>query len=276
MNESTVMRAGQVLLLALAISACNRESPSSTPPASGPAPVASDQAAPTPVVLEDVLDITPEYIVGISFPDEPVPYPGLAAEMKRYADAARNEFLEAVQSRDADDDDMPYDLSLTFTKIDESPRIVAYAAVGSSFTGGAHGMPILARFVWLPQQGRRLRPNDLVPSATGWKEISAYVREELHSALSRRVDADELDAGQRAQMVKSAGRMIDEGTEPDPSNFADFEPVLDPTGKITALRFVFPPYQVGPYADGVQSVEVPASELLPHVAPEYRDLFVDG
>ena len=42
---------------------------------------------------------------------------------------------------------------------------------------------------------------------------------------------------------------------------------------MTAVRFVFPPYQVGPYADGTQTVDVPASVLLPHVAPEYAGLF---
>jgi hypothetical protein len=47
-------------------------------------------------------------------------------------------------------------------------------------------------------------------------------------------------------------------------------------GRLRALRFVFPPYQVGPYSDGVQTVEVPASVLLPHVAAEYRGLFAAG
>jgi hypothetical protein len=47
----------------------------------------------------------------------------------------------------------------------------------------------------------------------------------------------------------------------------------DASGALRALRFVFPPYQVGPYSDGMQTVEVPARVLLPHVAPEYRALF---
>ena len=67
--------------------------------------------------------------------------------------------------------------------------------------------------------------------------------------------------------------MIDDGTEPRPDNFAMFEPVVAPSGKLRALRFVFAPYQVGPYSDGTQTVEVPAAVLLPHIAPAYRDLF---
>ena len=67
--------------------------------------------------------------------------------------------------------------------------------------------------------------------------------------------------------------MIDQGTTPDAANFAQFEPVMDAGGRIAALRFVFPPYQVGPYSDGTQTVDVPASVLLPHVAAGYRELF---
>ena len=48
---------------------------------------------------------------------------------------------------------------------------------------------------------------------------------------------------------------------------------MDAGGRIAALRFVFPPYQVGPYSDGTQTVDVPASVLLPHVAAGYRELF---
>ena len=66
--------------------------------------------------------------------------------------------------------------------------------------------------------------------------------------------------------------MIDEGPGRRPANFAQFEPVLGADGRIAALRFVFPPYQVGPYSDGMQTVDVPAGVLLPHVAPAYRGL----
>jgi hypothetical protein len=77
-------------------------------------------------------------------------------------------------------------------------------------------------------------------------------------------------------VVESAGRMIDDGTDADPANFALFEPVVAVDGKMTALRFVFPPYEVGPYSDGTQTVEVPASVLLPFVAPGYKGLFAGG
>lgn len=274
MKREAVLRGCAVTLLVASVLACDKQG-SGEGVVSGAASPASKPAVVTApaVKLEDVVETTPEYVIGISYPQSAVQYPALAAELKRYADAARAELLQAVQSREAGTDTMMYDLSLSFSEVASSPVLVAYAADGSSFTGGAHGTPLLARFVWLPADQKLLTSTELIPKVGGWEAVSAHVREQLHAALSQRVDADALPPVERAEVVRSAGRMIDEGTEVDPRNFAHFEPVLDRQGKVAALRFVFPPYQVGPYSDGTQAVEVPASILLPHVAPRYQGLF---
>ena len=264
-----------VLLCVLA--ACRGEAPG---PQGTVAPDA-DQAdpaeapAPEPVVLEDVVETDPRYIIGISWAKGVDRYPGLAVLLKQYADAARAEVLQAVEAMEPEAGAM-YDLALEFQVLADTPQVFAVAADGGSYTGGAHGAPLIARFVWLPQEQRLLTADELVPRQEAWREVSSYVREQLHAALSQRVDADELDPDERGRVMRSAGRMIEEGTAPDPENFAQFEPVPGADGRLVALRFVFPPYQVGPYSDGVQTVEVPARVLLPHVAPAYRPLFADA
>lgn len=266
-----VLLIGLPLLMGAVLSTgCRREGdapPTATPAATpAPPPVAT-------VELKDVVETTPDYVIGISFPPSMARYPGLAAELRAFADRSRNTLVEAAKDRDPSPDALPYDLSLSFTEVLDSPTLVAVAADGSSYTGGAHGAPILERFVWLPKEDRRLTAQALVPDPAGWQAIARFVREQLHVALSQRVDADALDPAERAEVVENAGGMIDAGTEPTPANFGQFEPVVAPDGKLTALRFVFAPYQVGPYSDGVQTVEVPAAVLLPHVAPAYRALF---
>ncbi len=265
-------------LLALLTAACNRNSdpaPAQTP--AGEIPAATPTAPlPASTQLKDVVETNERYIVGISYPPAASKYPGLAAELKKYADAAHAELMQSVSGLGNDKPASPYDLSLSFNQLLDTPQLVAIAADGSTYTGGAHGTPLIARFVWLPQQNALLQAQQLVPQAQGWKAISEYVREQLHGALSQRIDADEMPVGERAEMIKSAGKMIDEGSEANARNFAQFEPVVGTGGKLKALRFVFPPYQVGPYADGTQTVDVPAEILLPHVAPAYRNLFVGG
>jgi hypothetical protein len=257
------------------LASCNRDHPPTTAATPAPAPATSVVAASQPVAgLQDVIERDPRYMIGISYPPIAKRYPGLAAELKRYADGARTDLMRAVAALGQAKPAAPYDLSLSFTEVIATPQLVAIAAEGSSYTGGAHGAPLVARFVWLPAESRRLTAQDLMPDPAAWRDISAYVREQLQAALSQRVDADALAPADRAQVLKDAGRMIDEGTGPDVGNFSQFEPVLAADGRIAALRFVFPPYQVGPYADGTQTVDVPADVLLPRIAPPYRHLFV--
>lgn len=263
--------------LLLVLAACQREAPApqaQAPAAPGTPAAETPATAPEgPVELEDVIERKPNYLVGISYPPGIERYPGLAAELQRYADAARSELMQAVGGLGGEKPRAPYDLSLAFNMLAETPQVVSVAANGSSYTGGAHGNPLVARFVWLPQRDELLQADRLIAGSAGWQAVSDHVREQLHAALSQRIGGDGIEPADRAEMLKSGFEMIDEGSAPDAGNFSQFEPVLDAAGRITALRFVFPPYQVGPYSDGVQTAEVPASVLLPHVADAYRGLF---
>lgn len=247
----------------------------------GARPPASDEqrpaaAASPSVVLQDVVETRPDYIVGISYPKSVANHPALALALKRYADAARGELMQAVAGLKGQKPTAPYDLSLQFSGLVDTPQVVAIAADGSRYTGGAHGNPLVARFVWLPQQQSMLKAEALIADAAGWQAISDASREQLMTALSQRLDADEVEGVERADQLKTGSRMIDAGTRPLPENFAQFEPVMNAEGQIMAIRFVFPPAQVAPYVESTRTVELPARLLLPHIAPAYRKLFQGG
>ena len=258
--------------LAIALAACKPDG------AAGPATGTEAQGGQATsvadaAVLKDEIETTDRYIVGISYPPGINEHPGLAKVVGDFARQARADLMQAVEAFGNDKPTMPYELSLNFTQVLSTPDMVAVAADGSLYTGGAHGAPLVARFVWLPRQQKLLTAESLVGSPAGWEAVSAHVREQLHTQVSVRADADELPPEQRAEFVRNADRLIDEGTAPQAANFRQFVPVLDAAGKIAVLRFVFPPYQVGPYADGIQQVDVPASVLRPHLAAEYAALF---
>ncbi|WP_022972221.1 RsiV family protein, partial [Xanthomonas maliensis] len=144
---------------------------------------------------------------------------------------------------------------------------------GSRYTGGAHGEPLVARFVWLVKSQQQLTAAALIPDPAGWQAIGQAAAAQLHAAAMQRAAADRLPAEEQAEQVASADRMIAEGTDAQADNFSQFVPVLDPHGQIAALRFVFPPYQVGPYSDGTQMVEVSSKIMRPWIAAEYEHLF---
>jgi hypothetical protein len=259
------------LLACVTLVACER--PRTPAPVDAPQGVA---AAPAAVALQDVVETRPDYIVGISYPASAAGHPQLALALKAYADAARGELMKAVAGLKGQKPTAPYDLSLQFTGLVDTAQVVAVAADGSSYTGGAHGNPLVARFVWLPQRQQMLTAEALFPDGAGWQAISDASREQLMTALAQRLDADEVEGADRAEQLKAGSRMIDAGTAPDPGNFAQFEPVMNAEGQIRAIRFVFPPYQVAPYVEGTRTAEIPARDLLPHVAPAYRPLFQGG
>lgn len=276
--SSAVMRAVPSALALVLLAGCNRQAP--TAPAGAATPAAAARATPavTPAVpaLEDVIETTPGYIVGISYPHMATRYPPLARAMHDYAEAARAELMKAVAGLGGEKPRAPYDLSLQFTPLVETPRVVAVAADGSSYTGGAHGMPLVERFVWLPQMQQMLAAEQLIPDAGNWAPVSAYVREQLMTALSSQLDEEALEGDLRAEQLRFRSKMIDDGTAPEAKNFARFEPVMNADGSIRALRMVFPPYQVAPYVEGTRTVVVPAQVLLPLVAPAYKALFRAG
>lgn len=258
------------------LSGCGREGTSQAPAAAGP-DAAMPGAATAPVVLQDVIETKPDYIVGISYPQGIVAkHPELAQVLQAYAEAARAELMQSVAALKGSKPTAPYDLSLQFTGLVDTPRIVAAAADGSSYTGGAHGTPLVARFVWLPTERRLLTAEQLMPDPASWKTVSDQVREQLMTTLSQQLDDEGLEAAERSQALRDGSGMIDAGTGPDPKNFSRFEPVMNADGSIRALRFVFPPAQVGPYSDGTRNVDVPGQVLLPLVAPEYKALFRAG
>lgn len=256
---------------------CQRDAdPTATPSAdagaSTPAATAADSA-----LLKDVIERNPKYLVGITFPPVANAHPPLAKALNEYAEASRADLAQAVQGAESSGTAAtPYDLSLNFTDVSQGKDVIVIAADGSLYTGGAHGIPLIARFTYLPQEQRLLKPSDLVPGEAGWKAISDYVREQLADAVGKRLVEDDVPVADRPTIVKNAAGMIEEGTVPDAANFAQFEPIPSADGKWFGLRFVFPPYQVGPYSDGTQTVDVPASVLMPHLAPAYRSRFTGG
>lgn len=278
--------AGSVLALAigsLLLAGCGRPSgedravqaPAAAGPAAPEAEAGSGVAA-APVELKDVIETSPQAVVGISYAPGLDRHPGLASALDAYATDARRELQQALDGLGNDRPSMPYELSLAFETQLETPELVVVRAEGSRYTGGAHGEPLVARFVWLPAQQRMLTAEHLVPDAQGWQVISDHVAEQLRERMATRLSSEDLEPGELQESLRSASRMIAEGTGARPGNFSQFEPLTDAAGKVTALRFVFPPYQVGPYSDGTQTADVPADVLAPYVAPEYAELFAHG
>lgn len=273
MNKHAVLVS--VVMLCLTQAGCKPEPAAEPRPSATPA-AAGSEARPETVALVDVIETSPSRIIGISYPHDASIPAGLAGVLQQYAGQARDELQMALDGLGNDQPRAPYELSLSFTVSADTPALMAVSADGSRYTGGAHGQPLMARFVWLKQQQRLLPIDALITEPASRAVLADYVQNALVQQMENRLRADQLSAEELASARSNARRMINEGTAPEMENFSQFLPVVDRQGQITALRFVFPPYQVGPYSDGTQTVDVPVSVLLPYIAAEFRGLFAAG
>lgn len=262
---------GLLAMGSVLLAACSQ--PATEDPGQASTPAAPATSPATPAQLVDVIETSPTQVIGISYPHDAGVPAGLAKVLQDYAGQARQELQSALDGLGNDTPRAPYELSLSFTVNADTPALMAVSADGSRYTGGAHGQPLVARFVWLKQEGRLLPIEELIVEPASRKAIAEYVQQQLIEQMETRLQADRLD-DEQLELARSNGRrMIKEGTGAEAENFSQFLPVVDRQGRVEALRFVFPPYQVGPYSDGTQSVDVPLDVLLPHLAPAYRHLF---
>lgn len=210
----------------------------------------------------------------IRFPALQPQWRALDTAIHDYADTSKREFLQASAAADRVKD-LDYSLDLTFSIARRTADFVSVTATGSSFTGGAHGMPIVASFN-LDLSGKKLVAlGDLfVDPAAAFKALSDECRRQLEGRYAARMrdDADAMTPAQVATDAESTKKWVEEGTTPTPESFGTF--LIDGLDtKAIGVTVIFPPYQVAPYADGTQQVEVPAKVFYDLLKPEYKDAF---
>ena len=256
------------LALALLLGGCGERNTTGTAEQTSP-PSAPVEASP----LSDVIETTLTHVIGISYDPRIVPTPALSSALRGFADQSSADLMQALSDLGNDAPRVPYDLSLNFEQTVDARALKAISADGSLYTGGAHGQPLLARFVWLVDEDRQLTMDELIPGEAGRRFIADHVEKQLLAQLESRLNDDHIPPEIQKDVLGNARSMIADGTEPVSENFREYQPLIDAQGRITAIRFVFPPYQVGPYSDGIQTADVATEVLLPHINPRHAALF---
>ncbi len=184
-----------------------------------------------------IIQRSDRYRVNISYPAT-----GNAVADEELAIWARDQataFITAVQQIPVHSP-LPYELTITYTTLVASPRVLSVIFTISASTGGAHPEPGLATFVYNRRDGRRLTYDDLFMRREG---LLAALSEFCSRALAEQLGD------------KAVPGMIKAGTAPEIANFDLF--AVSPEG----LTIYFPPYQAAPYSAGYLQVSVPLGAL---------------
>ncbi len=286
MMNATTPACLALALAALALPGCQQSSaPAPTPavPASAASPVipppqtAPAPASTAPLPADNVS--TPHYKIAISLPALPASAASLAAAMRTTADNAKREFLQGLP----DPGQVPamagrqFALVLDFKVVAATQAFISVRETGMQDTGGAHPIPIQASFVYDRKHQRQIALDDLFAQPDAARKALANF---AHDALLKKFMAHAPKAGEGSpaalrEWKSSMLQMLDGGTRPTSVNYSVFVVRAGATADAASpgLTLIFPPYQVAPYVNGTQTVDVPASVFARFLAAGYQGDF---
>lgn len=246
--------------------------PATAPNVSAPAPAST---APLPGDHA----VTKHYKLAITLPSLPADAQPLAAALRTTADNAKREFLQALP----DPTQLPqfanrqFEMLLDFKIVATTPTFTSVRETGMQDTGGAHPLPVQAAFVYDRKQHRQITLDDLFAAPDAARGALATF---AHAALLKKLMANAPKPGEGSpaalrEWKANTIQMLDDGTQPTRVNFSIFivRAGATTTAASPGLTLIFPPYQVAPYVDGTQTVDVPTNVFAKFLKPGYQGDF---
>ncbi|MBU6415972.1 MAG: DUF3298 domain-containing protein [Xanthomonadaceae bacterium] len=273
----------------MVLAACQQQpatAPASAPSASASAPVIPAPAtAPAPASASTAPvpgdhAVTRHYKIAINLPTLPAAAKPLAEAMRTTADNAKRDFVQALP----DPETLPefanrqLELLLDFKVAAQTSAFISVRESGSSDTGGAHPNPVQAAFVFDRKAGRLIALDDLFANPDAARRALANF---AHDTLLRKLMANAPKPGEGSpdairEWKSNMLQMLDGGTKPTTVNYSVFvvRAGAAQDAPSPGLTLIFPPYQVAPYVDGTQTVDVPASTFAKFLKPAYQGDFI--
>ncbi|HEX7325488.1 MAG TPA: RsiV family protein [Rhodanobacteraceae bacterium] len=274
-------------LAAIALAACSQQpgqNPAAPTPAATAAPVASTPVISAPAQagsagLPGDHATTKRYRIAINLPVLPADAKPLAGALRTTADDAKREFLQALP----DPKQMPefanrqFELLLDFKLAADTSAFTSVRETGMQDTGGAHPLPVQAAFVFDRKGGKLLALDDLFAQPDAARTALAnYAHDTLLKKLMANAPTPSEGSPEAIREWKAnTVQMLDDGTRPTEVNYSVFIVRTGATADAQSpgLTLIFPPYQVAPYVDGTQTVDVPASVFAKFLKPAYQSDF---
>lgn len=214
---------------------------------------------------------TPRYQIAIGYPPLAADADVLLQALRAHAAEAKREFMQALPDPQKFPEFASRQLQLLidYRVTASSPAFISIRGQGMMDIGGAHPLPLDTTFVFDRQAQRVLTLDDLfVDPDAARKLLADFSRSALEGKLLAQAPGkDEATPEARQEWLDNMQRMIDDGTQPEAKDFAEFQ--VDADG----LLLVFPPYQVAPYVYGAQTVAVPLEVFAAALKPRYRAAF---
>lgn len=163
-------------------------------------------------------------------------------EIGGYVNTLRNDFLTSVPKTDEEADYIgitegrAYVLK-TNTTVYTSSTTITYKLETYMFTGGAHGVTLIATFTYT-KDGKLIPLGNILTSQDSLTKLSSAARKYFYDKFGAQANKSEINAG----------------TGPKEENFSTWYLTNN------TITFVFQQYQIGPYALGIQEFPLSRGE----------------
>lgn len=256
--------------------------PQETADETGPARQAAEEPAAAPDLRYSLKEETGAVSVEIATPQDVLSRdPALHARIFGQAEAQAEAFMASAAEAEAeaaaaDYPYNPYQLSIDWSAPFDNGEIASLVGLNWQYTGGAHGNSYFETLTWSFADSAPIAVSDLfADTPETWNGLSRIAKEKLLQAKRERMsgytDGEPEDPG---SMWMDA---IKDATAPEVSSF-DLMTLVPSTqdGKAGGIKLYYPPYAVGPYAEGSYEIVLPQADIAQYIAPAYRDLFAGG
>lgn len=184
--------------------------------------------------------------------------PALVRALRAEALASREKTIGEANADKAAQDDRKYQQvwAQRWQFEAETDQLLAFSTKHITYTGGAHSNLVFQGVIWDRGAERRISFAELFQDSKGAMAVlkPAFCQALAEEQASRR-------QGEKNAMFSDC---------PDPSAY----PILPiGEGQINAFRVLVPPYEAGPWSEGVYEILLDASSLSKFVAPRYVAAF---
>jgi hypothetical protein len=212
------------------------------------------------LILEEKTDKTN---IKVTYPYQVIEYPEIFEFLKKKVETIKKDNGFEDQDIELGMSGYPWSLNIDMSNYVSGENAASILGYVFSFTGGAHPNHSYFSVKFDKNSQDMIKFTDLFDKTdTALNEISSYVIAEIKKQKSERLNEKISD-----------DEWLVEGAGPDLKNYSIFVFVIDGKSKIEGLKFIYPPYQVGPYVEGEYEVTVPSAIFYNNLRSSYKDMF---
>ncbi|HWE46949.1 MAG TPA: DUF4163 domain-containing protein [Caulobacteraceae bacterium] len=155
---------------------------------------------------------------------------------------------------------VPYEHDLVWTVAAQTDKLTSLESDTYEFSGGAHGNTALQSLLWDRSLKAQIKPMALFKSGADHARLDGLLCRAIMTAKKAR----EQDGFNASDSMWPCPKWAQSVFVLAPS---------DQAGKAGGVTFLFSPYAIGPYSDGVYEITIPQQAFHNALAPAYADEF---